>query len=161
MQMRFYGVAPKIIPAQGRWVIAAYILIRNRRGGVLMLKRSQSSKYFPGMWELPGGKPVPGENLVDAAELEVLEETGLNVTPMGVVGAVEESMPGFRVIVLVLEGRTTKSAVSLSEEHDSYCWMPPAQVHSLRLRPAFNTFFARYLTSSRRKTSLRSSGKKG
>ena len=130
--------------APERWVIAIYMLVRNPRGRVLMLRRSQAVKHFPGCWELPGGKPAPGEEIGKTAELELAEEAGLCVTPRAVAGAVEGSVPGLRVAMLVLEGRTTDSKVTLSSEHDTHCWVPLARVPALKLRPGFDKFFAQY-----------------
>jgi 8-oxo-dGTP diphosphatase len=146
---------PKIIGPE-RWVLAVYMLIRNSRGRVLLLRRSQAVGHFPGCWELPGGKPAPGEEIAKTAELEVSEETGLDVDPIGLAGAVEGSVPGLRVAMLILEGRTTDSEVTLSTEHDTYRWVPPGEVSSLKLRPGFDTFLPQYLSQRPRKRSKKS-----
>ncbi len=44
---------------------------------VLMFKRSQTKKAFPGWLALPGGHIEEGENPLDAAIREVTEETGI------------------------------------------------------------------------------------
>ncbi len=132
------------------WALAAYMLIRNARGRVLMLRRSQTSAHFPGCWELPGGKPAPGEHFARTAELEVFEETNLDVVADGVAGAVESSVPGLRVAILILEGRSTQTHVTLSPEHDSHAWLPLARIGSLKLRTGFDTFFAQYQGQGRR-----------
>jgi 8-oxo-dGTP pyrophosphatase MutT (NUDIX family) len=141
----------------GRWVIAIYTLVRNRRGRVLLLRRSQSVSHFPGCWELPGGKPFPSESIAKTAELEVDQETGIYVPPTGVAGAAEGSIPGLRVAMLILEGRSNTSKVRLSGEHDAYCWIEPARVHSLRLRPGFDAFFARSRRTRARTQSVKRS----
>jgi 8-oxo-dGTP diphosphatase len=127
-----------------RWALAVYMVVRDARGRVLLLRRGQTVKHFAGCWELPGGKPAPGENFAKTAELEVDEETGLYVAPRGVAGAVEGTVPGLRVAMLVLEGVTTDSKVTLSSEHDSYRWVTLSQVRSMKLRPGFDSFFASY-----------------
>jgi ADP-ribose pyrophosphatase YjhB (NUDIX family) len=43
-----------------------------------------------GVWSLPGGAVEPGETLVEAVAREALEETGLVVTPVDVVGIFDE-----------------------------------------------------------------------
>jgi 8-oxo-dGTP diphosphatase len=120
------------------------MLVRDRRGRVLILRRTQAVEHFAGCWELPGGKPAEGENFAKTAELEVDEETGLYVPPTGVAGAVESNLPGLRVAMLIMEGRATSSKVTLTSEHDDYRWVPIDEVLSLKLRPGFDTFFRSY-----------------
>jgi 8-oxo-dGTP pyrophosphatase MutT (NUDIX family) len=131
-------------PGTDRWALAAYVVVRDARGRVLMLRRGPGVKHFAGCWELPGGKPAEGENFAKTAELEVDEETGLYVPPTGIAGAVEGSVPGLRVAMLIMEGRATDTNVTLSDEHDDYRWVPLNKVSSLNLRPGFDVFFRSY-----------------
>ncbi len=48
-------------------------------GKVLLVKRSETLKDFPGWYMLPGGKQEPGETPVAAAIRETFEETGIRV----------------------------------------------------------------------------------
>lgn len=127
-----------------RWVLAMYVLLRDLRGRMLLLRRSPRTKHFSGTWELPGGKPAPGEAFDRTALLEAIEETGLDVELDGVAGATEASVPGLRVAALVMEGRALSSEVKLSPEHDGFRWLTLAEVGTLKLRPGFETFFACY-----------------
>jgi 8-oxo-dGTP pyrophosphatase MutT (NUDIX family) len=56
-------------------------VITDRRGRLLLQQRSDG-----GQWGLPGGSIEIGESVVEAVVREVLEETGLTVTPRRVVG---------------------------------------------------------------------------
>jgi 8-oxo-dGTP pyrophosphatase MutT (NUDIX family) len=56
-------------------------VISDRRGRLLLQQRSDG-----GQWGLPGGSIEIGESVVEAVVREVLEETGLTVTPRRVVG---------------------------------------------------------------------------
>lgn len=128
-----------------------YTLVRDARGRVLLLRRSQNRKHFCGYWELPGGKPASGETFDATAVREVFEESGLDVTPTGVAGAADGSVPGIRVAMLVLEARTRNTKVTLSDEHDDFRWLPLDQVCSRKLRPGFDQFFAGYAARSKRR----------
>jgi 8-oxo-dGTP pyrophosphatase MutT (NUDIX family) len=129
----------KLSPPE-RWSLAFYVLIRDPRGRVLLLRRSAASGRFPGCWELPGGKAEGGESPADAAAREVLEETGLRVVPMRVLGASEGSVADLRIAMLFFASRARKTRIALSNEHDAFRWLPLAKVSTLKLRPGFDSF---------------------
>lgn len=126
------------------WKLAVYAAIRNPSGHLLLLRRHPSKANFPGYWELPGGKPVRKESFDDTALVEVFEETGLDVRLTGVAGAVEGSVPGVRVALLIMEGDSNTSQITLSDEHDDFRWLPLDEAASLKLRPGFDLFLAEY-----------------
>lgn len=142
------------------WSHAVYALVRDRRGRVLMLRRSQNTQHFPGCWELPGGKPCAGERIDETVLLEVFDESGLDVTLTGVAGAVEGSVPGVRVALLILEARSSASAITLSAEHDAFQWLPLAEVPALKLRPGFDRFLTGYAAQSARKPAKKAAPKR-
>ncbi len=47
---------------------------------VLMFKRSETKKKFPGFWSIPGGHIDEGEDPLAAAIREVQEETGVTIS---------------------------------------------------------------------------------
>lgn len=53
-----------------------------RDGEVLLIQRGKGA--FKGLWSLPGGHIEPGERARDAAQREVLEETGIEARIEGV-----------------------------------------------------------------------------
>ena len=83
-----------------------------------------------GEWDLPGGRPDPGEDHRAALEREVREETGLSVE----VGAaldehLFEVLPGHFVRILPFACRLVgESAVGLSHEHLETRWLPLAEL---------------------------------
>ena len=60
---------------------AAVIFDSRAREMILLTRRSDNGK-----WCLPGGRMEPGESASEACAREVLEETGLTVTPTKLVG---------------------------------------------------------------------------
>lgn len=130
-----------------RWVMAVYVVVMDPKRRVLVVRRRQAEKHFPGCWELPGGKPAKGEPFYNTAVIEVFEESGLGIELAGVAGAAEGSIPGLRVVILILEARTRTTKVTLSAEHDAFQWLPLDKVRSLKLRPGFDRFFASYTPS--------------
>ncbi len=61
----------------GKVRLAVSALLQDTQGRLLLIKRCNSPQQ--GKWAPPGGSVEPGEGLVEAAEREVLEETGLVV----------------------------------------------------------------------------------
>ena len=70
-------------------MIQVSLSVISLNGKVLLLKRPHGD--YEGLWSLPGGKIEPGESPEDAAQREVLEETGLHTTPTRFVGLVSSS----------------------------------------------------------------------
>jgi len=79
-----------------------------------------------GEWDLPGGRPDPGEDHRAALRREVREETGLEVEVGAALdGHLFEVLPGRFVRILSLACRLVgKSDVALSHEHLETRWQP-------------------------------------
>ena len=60
------------------------------RGRILLAQRGKAP--LMGQWSLPGGLVETGESLENAVRREVLEETGLEVRPLGVLEIFERIM---------------------------------------------------------------------
>lgn len=72
------------------------VAIVQRDGRILIARRAEGAS-FGGLWELPGGRCLPGEEFADAAEREVREETGLTVRVEAPAAVVRHTYPGFTV----------------------------------------------------------------
>lgn len=72
MKKRLHQVAQPIFVAE------VYIVHNNE---VLMFKRSENKKKFPGFWSIPGGHIDEGEDPLQCAIREIKEETGITVQP--------------------------------------------------------------------------------
>ena len=72
------------------WVGGARVVIFNDQKQVLMVKHHQDEKDI---WLVPGGSIEEGENALEAARREVLEETGLDVEIGKMLWHVEEVSP--------------------------------------------------------------------
>ena len=67
------------VPRDQRQRIAAYGIVRDAEGR-LLLARASSSLTIGGRWFLPGGGVQHGEAPVDSLRREIEEESGLSVT---------------------------------------------------------------------------------
>src|SRR6476620_1173424 len=68
-------------PAANSLVPAASTVVVDGKGRILLQRRRDND-----MWALPGGKMDLGESLGDCARRETLEETGLEIELIGIVG---------------------------------------------------------------------------
>ncbi|MFM7403109.1 MAG: NUDIX domain-containing protein [Erythrobacter sp.] len=77
-----------------RWrktpIAGVSVIVTNLTGDVLLLKHS----YGPNVWGLPGGGLGQGEDPLKAAQREVLEELGLRLPRIALVGTLEEVLSG-------------------------------------------------------------------
>ncbi|HEY9248755.1 MAG TPA: NUDIX domain-containing protein [Rariglobus sp.] len=131
--------------------ISARVVIVDAAGCVLVVRRVPTSTHFEGQWEFPGGKTDEGEEVEHALRREVLEETGLVLRLGRVLGADEFSLPGKRIAVLFLEAAPTAGAVRLSEEHDAFRWVTPAELPSLDLAPPCRKIARHYADETARR----------
>ncbi len=103
--------------------LSVRILLTDKDGKVLILKRSTDSKTNPGKWELPGGKVDQGESFDQALVREVFEETQLNVSLEHVVGVSEQNLHVIRAIHIIMSGEIIEGNLNLSQEHEGYAWV--------------------------------------
>ncbi len=62
-------------------------IIKNAEGKILVGKHSMSQrKPYPGYWDFPGGKLEDGETPEECIKREVLEELGVQVTELKLLG---------------------------------------------------------------------------
>ena len=96
-------------------IVAVAAFVTNFQGQVLMLK---SPRY--GDWEFPGGQVEESETLTHALEREVLEETGIVVRPVSLVGVYSNTRkPSILILDFICEyvsGEPIASAESLHVE---------------------------------------------
>ncbi|MBI4091354.1 NUDIX hydrolase, partial [candidate division WWE3 bacterium] len=95
---------------------------------MLLIKRSQGHTE-EGKWEFPGGKVDIGQDVSNALEREVLEETGLYVKTLSPYYFYESFVlntgryKGLPYVVLVGKSVLLGGRVSLSEEHADFVWV--------------------------------------
>lgn len=126
--------APKansIVPA-----VTAFVL--NDTDEVLLERRSDN-----GRWGMPGGVQEVGENIAGTVVREVLEETGISVEVVGLVGIFTD--PGHVIAFsdgevrqefsLCFRARPLSGEIKVSSESFEVRWVPRAEVDSLDMSP--------------------------
>lgn len=126
--------APKansIVPA-----VTAFVV--NDAGDVLLERRSDN-----GRWGMPGGVQEVGENIAGTVVREVLEETGIRVEVVGLVGIFTD--PGHVIAFadgevrqefsLCFRARPIGGEIKVSSESFAVRWVPRGDLDSLDISP--------------------------
>jgi 8-oxo-dGTP pyrophosphatase MutT (NUDIX family) len=114
-------------------VVAAVI----ERDGRYLLCQRPAHKRHEGLWEFPGGKLEPGENLSAAARRELAEELGVLVTSCGEL-LFSAGDPGSEFVIEFLEVRI--EGEPLAKEHSALGWYRPNEALDLPLAPSDRRF---------------------
>ena len=65
----------------GEFFLAVEVLFINNEKKILIGKRSENKKLYPGMWEMNGGGCQSGETSLEALVREIKEELGIEIDP--------------------------------------------------------------------------------
>ncbi|PIZ50758.1 hypothetical protein COY27_06100 [Candidatus Woesearchaeota archaeon CG_4_10_14_0_2_um_filter_33_13] len=119
------------------------IVVKNQ-DKYLLIKRSVLSKFFPSLWDFPGGKIEPKETAEHCAVRETKEETGLTIILDKIIIQDNhlESKVNISYTIFSIKGYDGK--VKLSEDHFKFSWLTKEQIISLDLTP----FVKRYFTQN-------------
>ncbi len=125
-----------------RVVLVSRCIVQNDEGKFLLIKRSGNNYHLPLKWEFPGGKLDEGQDLSNALEREVLEETGLLIQPTDRMVFVEsEIIPKGKfqglpyVVITGLAKKVGRNEVTLSEEHIDFRWVTTSEAFDMDLKP--------------------------
>jgi mutator protein MutT len=110
----------------------AKALIIDANNDVLIMYRSKTHPTLALQADLPGGLVEPGETPSEGLVREVLEETGLTVTPGDLklaytaTNAWEDK--SFIRFLYIIKLREAKPTTAISWEHDRTTWLPVSQL---------------------------------
>lgn len=132
----------KIFDLSTKKVSPLTLIYLKKDGKVLLLKRSPKKEMVAGKWLGLGGKLEPGEDLVESAKREFLEETGLKIlNPIlrGTFTWINESEHAGTLYIFT----ATKYEGDLSSECDEgeLCWHDVHSVEELEHLAGHQKFF--------------------
>ena len=116
-------------PDAPRVAVGALVIKDDR---VLMIKRGKSPSK--GMWSVPGGRVEIGETLQEAAEREVLEETGITVRagkPVYVFDMVEKGENGrvkYHYVIVDVVAEYVRGDVKAGDDAADARWILPEEM---------------------------------
>lgn len=113
----------------------------NSKNEVLLLKRSQTRKLYPGFWECGGGQVYNGENFEEAIIRQIKEEASIIIKPLKVIGVYEinipndlqKKIPGIKFACKFLN--YINNNIQISSEHDDWRWQPINQLDEFKFIP--------------------------
>jgi mutator protein MutT len=107
---------------------------------VLLVRRG--NEPLKGEWSLPGGALELGETLHQGVVREVLEETGLTVTPAGVVEILdriiqdeESARVRYHYVLIDFVCRVAGGTPRVGSDADEVCWVDRAELDRYGLAP--------------------------
>ncbi len=111
-----------------------------RDGKVLIVRRSSSEEFYPGHYELPGGKVDFGEHPKASLAREFSEETGLKIAAGHIfnVFTYTSDADNRHTVELVYTATLDQDGanVKLSKEHDDYKWVSKEELGDYHMSEA-------------------------
>jgi 8-oxo-dGTP diphosphatase len=110
--------------------IVAALLVRD--GRVLLCHRSPGRRWYPDVWDFPGGHVEHGEQPIEALARELKEELAIVIQQPGpeLVQVVE---PGFTLRIWMVEKWVGNPLNASPAEHDDLGWFDVLEVAGLPL----------------------------
>jgi 8-oxo-dGTP diphosphatase len=110
------------------YVVAVAAIIFREGSKILAMRRAATKDAGAGLWETLSGRVPLGEEPLESIRREIQEECGLTVSveeqPFTTYQAFRNTLP---MIVIVYRAHYVSGEVILSDEHDAFEWLTPAE----------------------------------
>jgi 8-oxo-dGTP diphosphatase len=103
-------------------------VIHDRNGRAFIQRRTSCRTLFPGTWDIVGGHVAPSEQLVEALQREIAEETGWRLARVLVELNISEWIGADGLTrreadyLVEVEGNLTRPLIEVAK-HDQYRWI--------------------------------------
>jgi ADP-ribose pyrophosphatase YjhB (NUDIX family) len=144
---------PRQYPARPIVAVGAVILTGGGSDRAVVIAR-RGREPHAGVWSLPGGAVESGETLVEAVAREALEETGLVVTPVDVVGVFDEIVRAadgrvrYHYVIVDYLCRATGGTLAAADDAREVEAVPVGRIEARGLTPRVMTAIRRALARS-------------
>jgi len=112
-------------PAVPHYLVTAAVITRQEQ--VLITRRPQNG-LLGGMWEFPGGKVQPGEDLGTCLQREICEELNVEIEVGGALGTYRHAYTHFRVTLHAFECRLINGVQPTPVQVDELRWVKPGEL---------------------------------
>ncbi len=110
----------------------ADIIIQNKVGQILLLKRSANDTFGAGMWSLPGGSIEEGETAEEAVKREAQEEIGVYLSEIIEAKVFQNKDSATETHYFYCDYDDSQIILD-SSEHDNYIWATREEMRDLPL----------------------------
>jgi 8-oxo-dGTP diphosphatase len=105
-------------------------------GRILLCHRSPDRRWYPDVWDLPGGHVEPGETSTEALRRELREELGVSVRSLARHPLTRLRTPEFEMDIWPVTDWHGTPANLDPEEHDAIAWFAAEDLEGLELAHA-------------------------
>ena len=102
--------------------VGVKVLLKNKEGKYLLMRRSPYEKRGVGKWDITGGRIEQGASLMDNLAREVKEETGLIMASEPKLLAAQDIIWPDRHVVRITYIAEVEGEPTLGPEHSEYGW---------------------------------------
>ena len=108
---------------------------------ILLIKRTPSSKFFPDLWDFPGGTTKEGEPSIKALIRETKEETSLDIIPGNKIADFNYIEHNTEIHFQIFEIKSFTGNITLSKDHTEFAWIKKENLKDYELAPVVKLFF--------------------
>ena len=109
-------------------IVAGVIVMDSR---ILLCHRSPGRRWYPDVWDLPGGHVEVGESSADALKRELLEELGIAARSLSEHPLERLCTAEFEMDIYAVTAWNGAPANFVPEEHDAIQWFAEEELPSL------------------------------
>jgi mutator protein MutT len=105
-------------------------------GRILLCHRSPGRRWYPDVWDFPGGHVELGESPTEALERELLEELGVEVYSLPPGPLIQLSTVDVEMGIWLVGSWKGRPANLAPEEHDAIAWFTAEELTALEMAHA-------------------------
>ena len=117
-------------------IIISHTAIINKKGQLLVLRRSDKEKVLPGYWDLPGGTVRLKENPIVGAVREAKEECGLKINDLKIIFCSSnwDKIKQEKFVTLVFLSNKYSGQLKLNfKDHEEFAWLDKKEIKKLKI----------------------------